>query len=142
VRREGLSLKKMNRFILKKIILLLLPLLLVAFSPIHVMVCQGAMKQHCSPCCPKTMKGGEHFQSPVASETPSCCTIYQWQGVTFLNSTSLKDNNFYKDKSIPILSVQGSLPILHSALDSFRNSFSELSFTPPPLFVLKQSFLI
>lgn len=131
----------MKRVVFKKVVFLLLPILLIALSPVHVMVCQGAMKD-CSPCCPKMMKAGERFHPQVASEGPSCCTVYQWEAAPFTNPALLKADVPFNGKFVALVpSVQGLMKH-RGTVENSKKPLAALHPIPSSLFILKQSFLI
>src|SRR5262245_51323121 len=136
-----LHLMVMKRFCLKKVILLFLPLLLVTLSPMELMYCNGAMED-CSPCCPKMMKTGDRFRSLMAIQNLDCCATYQWEGFTFLPAFPFQTDNPIKGKVIQPVLHYSSLIAVTSSTESFIGFPAKSFYTPPPSFILKQSFLI
>lgn len=80
--------------------------------------------------------------SPQILSQSSCCGIYRWEGLTFTNPLQKADDSLKSKFGFGVLAAELS-PTVSSVLSSFDRNTSLLhSYIPPPLFVLKQSFLI
>jgi hypothetical protein len=132
---------KMKRTLLRKSAFFLLPFFLVAIIPVHTMVCHGMVK-NCGSCCPQMTKAEESSHTQTTVQCPSCCTVDSSQGTPFVSSTFLKYYGSKKGKSILAFSPPQKSQPPNFTSEVFKKSLPETFSVPPPLFVLKQSFLI
>ncbi len=130
----------MRRTSLKYVLTLLMPLLLLAFSPIRMMLCEKGMTA-CSECCHKLIQGD--ISSPELSSQNLCCVIYPSQAATAINVAPQKTNDFSKiqfhSKGVLTNSSILSLSIYARSDKVLSNGFI---YPNLPLFLSKQSLLV
>jgi len=121
-------------------LVVLVPFLTLAFSPIDFSYCKG-MPKDCKGC--PMMEKVSAGAAQVFSLRLPCCGSYHWAGLTSSNPIIQKADNFLKGSSSVTLQTGTPFDVIPSSPGAFeRNEYSFYSYTPPPSFLLKQSFLI
>jgi len=124
---------------LKKILLIFVPFLVLALTPVDFRYCKGMMA-NCKGC--PMMEAKNPVTAQMSAAQRPCCGIYHWQGLAF-NMPIQKAGDLGNGRLPPTIQALSSFNNFLSAQTSFQRSFLPLSpYTPTSTVVLKQSFLI
>jgi len=130
----------MRRTSIKYVFMLLIPLFLLAFSPMSRIFCERGMTA-CSDCCDQVTQ--HNISSPELAFQDLCCVIYSSQSPTAMNVASRDINDFSKIQLQTKPLATNSLS-LNLSISSPIDKISSEGFYLPyfPLFLSKQSFLL
>lgn len=130
----------MRRGLLKNFFLFVVPMVMLAMGPAQIVLCKMGMQGR-SPCCKKMLQWAKPVIPQIAKEG-NCCTVFQKSLLTASTPTH-KANELIFGKA---LSLGANHTFPHDAFSfaglNLQPWLQTLNHSPPPLFLLKQSFLI
>ena len=142
MKKECLIYKRMKNRSYKFILVTLLPVLLLALSPMRVMVCKMEMAK-CPPCCHEMSVKKSSSEVQVFS-VDDCCIFHNSEGFTAITPLQkIEDLSKKKFYSLGLVAPHFDSYALQTLTKSdFASSHLSSFLSHPSLILIKSSFLI